>query len=177
MQDAHEGAGEAGDLRLLADAALVTLRQAQDDLVRSEKLASLGQLVAGVSHEISTPLGIALTTSTQVEGEAAAFEALVSENRLSRSRLVQHAVSEYPFRSTRERECVQVRVREDFRFDGSQALFLQVIDNLVKNALRSLASSKSAPVPGDLVVEVHRQDGRGYIVVADRGVGLVTAPR
>ncbi len=74
-----------------ADAALVTLRQAQDDLVRSEKLASLGQLVAGVSHEISTPLGIALTTSTQVEGEATAFEALVTENRLSRSRLVQHA--------------------------------------------------------------------------------------
>ncbi|MGX7706548.1 ATP-binding protein [Methylobacterium sp. Gmos1] len=74
-----------------ADAALVTLQQAQDDLVRSEKLASLGQMVAGVSHEISTPLGIALTTSTQVQGEAAAFEALVAENRLSRSRLVQHA--------------------------------------------------------------------------------------
>ncbi|SFU48686.1 Signal transduction histidine kinase [Methylobacterium sp. 174MFSha1.1] len=74
-----------------ADAALVTLRQTQDDLVRSEKLASLGQLVAGVSHEISTPLGIALTTSTQVQGEASAFETLVAENRLTRSRLVQHA--------------------------------------------------------------------------------------
>ncbi|WP_245292050.1 sensor histidine kinase [Methylobacterium tarhaniae] len=74
-----------------ADAALDTLRQAQDDLVRSEKLASLGQLVAGVSHEISTPLGIALTTSTQVQSDATAFEALVNENRLTRSRLMQHA--------------------------------------------------------------------------------------
>ncbi|ACA19891.1 integral membrane sensor signal transduction histidine kinase [Methylobacterium sp. 4-46] len=74
-----------------ADEALTTLRQTQDDLVRSEKLASLGQLVAGVSHEISTPLGIALTTSTQVQVDSASFEALVNENRLSRSRLTQYA--------------------------------------------------------------------------------------
>ncbi|MEH3144171.1 MAG: ATP-binding protein [Methylobacterium frigidaeris] len=74
-----------------ADEALTTLRHAQDDLVRSEKLASLGQLVAGVSHEISTPLGIALTTSTQVQADSTAFETLVNENRLSRSRLMQYA--------------------------------------------------------------------------------------
>lgn len=74
-----------------ADDALTNLRQAQEDLIRSERLASLGQLVAGVSHEISTPLGIALTTATQVEADSAAFARLVGENQLSRSRLTRYA--------------------------------------------------------------------------------------
>ena len=74
-----------------ADEALNTLRQAKEDLIRSERLASLGQLVAGVSHEISTPLGIALTTATQVQSESAAFAGLVDDNQLSRARLTHYS--------------------------------------------------------------------------------------
>jgi signal transduction histidine kinase len=49
--------------------ALEDLRATQDELVRQEKLASLGGLVAGIAHEINTPLGICVTATSHVQGE------------------------------------------------------------------------------------------------------------
>ncbi len=53
------------------------LREAQGELVRQEKLASLGRLVAGVAHEINTPLGICVTATSH----------LVQELKLTREEL------------------------------------------------------------------------------------------
>ncbi|MFM9437802.1 signal transduction histidine kinase [Janthinobacterium sp. CG_23.3] len=49
--------------------ALTALREAQSELVRQEKLASLGRLVAGVAHEINTPLGICVTATSHLVQE------------------------------------------------------------------------------------------------------------
>ena len=48
--------------------ALVDLRESQAQLVQSEKMASLGQMVAGVAHEINTPLGYARSNTTIIRG-------------------------------------------------------------------------------------------------------------
>jgi PAS domain S-box-containing protein len=53
---------------------LETLRMAKDQLVQSEKLAALGALVAGVAHELNTPIGNGLTTASALEHKVQRFE-------------------------------------------------------------------------------------------------------
>jgi C4-dicarboxylate-specific signal transduction histidine kinase len=62
----------------------VALQQAQSELVRQEKLASLGRLVAGVAHEINTPLGICVTATSH----------LVQELKLTREELAAGQMTE-----------------------------------------------------------------------------------
>ena len=86
--------------------------------------------------------------------------------------MVQETVHQFPYRSTRERDCVRVHIQQDFCFQGSRPLFGQVLSNLIKNALHSLASASSAPSPGDLRVDVGIHHGKGRIAVSDEGVGI-----
>jgi DNA-binding response OmpR family regulator len=48
---------------------IATLAQAREDLVRNEKLAGLGALVAGIAHELNTPIGNSLMAATTFESQ------------------------------------------------------------------------------------------------------------
>ena len=68
-----------------AEQALLELKETQSQLVESEKMASLGSLVAGISHEINTPLGVARTSSSHVNDALTKLNKSFEEGTLTKS--------------------------------------------------------------------------------------------
>lgn len=75
------------DQMLRLASTLDELRRTQSRLVQVEKLASLGSLVAGVAHEVNTPVGIVLGTATHFSAITRTMADLVKRGSLRRSEL------------------------------------------------------------------------------------------
>jgi C4-dicarboxylate-specific signal transduction histidine kinase len=61
------------------------LRDTQVQLIQSEKLAALGGLVAGVAHEINTPVGISVTAASSLVEETNRMAENYKTNKISRA--------------------------------------------------------------------------------------------
>lgn len=69
--------------------ALASLHSTQDELLRSEKHAALGRMVAGVAHELNTPIGNSVLVATTLRSEVEQFGREASQG-LTRSGLALH---------------------------------------------------------------------------------------
>jgi C4-dicarboxylate-specific signal transduction histidine kinase len=175
--------------------ALTQLRDTQDELVRKEKLATMGQLASSVGHELRNPLGVmsnaayiidrSLETNTVKAREY--LNVLNAQIRLS-ERIVTDLLDSARSPSPRQR-LVDVRalvneqlrrvtvpsnIRVDVAMDQQLApVFVdpdqigQIMVNLLTNASQAIGST-----PGVLSVYAHNGDGRVRIEVRDTGPGV-----
>jgi signal transduction histidine kinase len=85
LQSAKDRLEREVDERRRANAAL---EQAMEQLVQTEKLAALGSLVAGVAHELNTPLGNSLTVASALSQMVLRFDEQMAAGTLRKQTLV-----------------------------------------------------------------------------------------
>jgi len=189
--------GEVGQVATEFNAMLDTLHATREQLVHSENLASLGQLAAGVAHEINNPLGTILLYSESMQRECAEDDpryadlAVIVKETKRCKRIVadllnfsrQHQVIAQPTdinallqelveMAPRRIKTVTIPIVTEFDphlpiIDGDTAQLRQVFLNIMTNAVEAM------PQGGTLTVRTRQgQGGIVTIEIADTGVGI-----
>lgn len=73
--------------------SLEQLKNTQDKLVESEKMAVLGQLVSGVAHEINTPIGVGLTMTSYLADATETIEKSFDQNQMSKKMFHEYLIT------------------------------------------------------------------------------------
>jgi len=164
---AHELRTPLSTAGLIADAILIEAKR-QPDGPRAGKLEKLAQRLHALARSMNHHIDMQISN-------ARLLQLSQYQDRISARELVDEVIAAYPYRTSRELDCVDVIIHNDFWFRGSHTQFLRVLDNLVKNALHSLQASSSVLNPGDLRIEVGSRQSEARITISDKGIGIDAA--
>jgi signal transduction histidine kinase/Pyruvate/2-oxoacid:ferredoxin oxidoreductase delta subunit len=169
------------------------LASAQEALVRSEKMASMGQLAAGIAHEVNNPLGVVIMYAhflmerlgdraelrddlTMVVEQADRCKKIVAglldfarQNKVEHDRVNIVELVQKALRSVPPPVNVTLDVEsavQDPMVEVDPDQVTQVLINLVTNACAAM------PDGGRLRVSTEDDDERFRLVVADSGIGI-----
>src|SRR5581483_10376596 len=155
---------EFRDKRRLAEAALHA-SETQRYLIETERLAALGGLVAGVAHEISSPIGTSLTVASTLANRSADFTDQIASHQVRRALLVEFAdgcrsaTDQLVANLQRAAELIQSfkQVAVDRSSDDRRVFDLRLATEQVTASVRSrLLKSQSSlviEVPSDIVMD------------------------
>ncbi len=69
------------------ESSLNHLRETQQQLIESEKMASLGGLVAGITHDVNTPIGISVTAASYLREKLDSLDSALTSKELTQQQL------------------------------------------------------------------------------------------
>jgi PAS domain S-box-containing protein len=138
------------------------LLKTQEQLIQADKFAALGSMVAGISHELNTPIGNTLTVASTLHDQVVAIQAAIAQGELRRSVLMGflealEEMSGIITRSTsRAAELIQSfkqvaidRTNEGRRDFGVRALCEDIVTSL-KAGMRKAPAIITIDIPGSL---------------------------